>query len=103
MGIGDAVMCTDSVVLVGRFPHHHHPPPLEVVAQMLKHVGKWMWRLECVIYVRGCGGVAGDATGLIEVLSWHLPEGVEENCEKPHSGWLVVWLKSKLSTSQIQA
>jgi hypothetical protein len=33
-----------------------------MVAQMLKRVGKWMWRPESVVRVKGCGGVAGDAT-----------------------------------------
>jgi hypothetical protein len=30
-----------------------------MVAQMLKQKGKWMWRLERVVLVEGCGGVTG--------------------------------------------
>lgn len=35
--------------------------PSEMVAQMLKLVGKWMWQPECVVHVAGCGRVAGGA------------------------------------------
>jgi hypothetical protein len=47
---------------VGGSPHH---PPAEMVAQMLKRAGKWMWRQERVVHVKGCGGVADDVTARV--------------------------------------
>jgi hypothetical protein len=61
MGVGDALVSSDSVALVSLW-EVPTSPPMEIVAQMLKGAGKWMWRPDHVVRVEGCGGVTGDAT-----------------------------------------
>jgi hypothetical protein len=39
--------------------------------------------------------------GLIKALTWHFPGRLEEDNKKPHSGYLLLWLKFELSFSSI--
>jgi hypothetical protein len=41
--------------------HIPPPPPAEMVAQLLKRVGKRTWRSERVVHAMGSGGAAGGA------------------------------------------
>jgi hypothetical protein len=43
-----------------------------------------------------------NSRGLIELLSWHLPEEMEKNYDKPQSGWLVSRSKLEPRTFRIQ-
>jgi hypothetical protein len=44
-------------------------PSAELVAQMFKGAGKWMWRPKHVVLVEGCGSVASGAmTGVVAAV-----------------------------------
>jgi hypothetical protein len=62
MGVGAAVVNADWVALASLWEVPTTPIPAEMVAQMLKRVGKWMWRPESVVCVVDCGGVAAGTT-----------------------------------------
>jgi hypothetical protein len=61
MGVGAAVVGADWVALISLWvaPKSH---PAEMVAQMLKRAGKWMYRQGRLTRLAGCGGVADVAT-----------------------------------------
>jgi hypothetical protein len=44
--------------------------------------------------------LGGSGRGLLKVLSWHFPQGINQNCGKPRLKYYVPLLRSELATSE---
>jgi hypothetical protein len=70
MGVVADVVSADWVALASLWETPSSPPPTtKMIAQMLKRVGRWMWRPEHVVCVEGCGSMAGGATARVASTS----------------------------------